>query len=1277
MSHKMIFHLILVLGLLCSSLPGGFASAQETEWPVETEVPGGLDEEQVLDGDWWAAIQEGILRQEYHITWQEGTYLTDLPAAYQAPNRAENLRSYFTPEGLVLIPREGYEGEDPLPWRWEASLVAWGREGGLVAVTPASLDVQENQITYTRPGNLLETYFNETEGLQQSFTLRDSPPGGQLGQPVQIQMALGGDLDQAQVEEGQQITFGNVSGTEGMRYGQLRAADASGRMLPVWLDLEGRTLSIWVEDSDAAYPITVLAGISGLNPDWSWAITFGQAGAEFGISVATAGDVDGDGYSDVIVGAYYYDGGYVKQGAAFLYYGSWEGLMPATSWIKIGNHANALFGRSVATAGDVNGDGYSDVIIGAPGHTDGEAAEGGMWVYHGSASGLGDAAAKYAQGNQMNASFGYSVATAGDVNGDGYSDVIVGAPLYSNLETQEGKVWVWHGSSSGLQSLNWSAESNQDLGFMGSSVATAGDVNRDGYADIVIGAYHYSAGELREGAAFIWLGSSNGVNNGAIGNPTNAHRHLQINQEFAHFGWSVSTAGDVNRDGFADVIVGAPDYTNGQDGEGGAWLYLGSDSGLNITASNQDEGNNAGAHFGYSVGTAGDVNGDGRSDVIVGAPHYTVSLNQQGRAFLWHGQDTAAGISITRNWDAAGEQAEANFGMSVFTAGDVNGDGYSDVIVGAPGHASRAGRAYVYHGRADTVSVSAGWTKRSNQAQALFGMSVGSAGDVNGDGFADVIVGAPRWDSGHTNEGAAWVYLGSATGLLTVPHWYKTSGQAGADYGISVGSAGDVNGDGYSDIIVGAPLWTNPEASEGAAFVYTGSSTGLDQTAGPLWAKASDQAGAQFGTSVSTAGDVNGDGYADIIVGAPYWQVSGSIRGAAWVYYGSPGGPHTTPDWYKAGGQADAQFGYSVASAGDVNGDSYSDVIIGSPLWEDDVVNEGRAVVYLGSRAGLRSEIHWQAEGNNFSAWMGYSVGTAGDVNGDGFADVIVGGPYYGDDGLEIEGKAWVFHGSATGLATSASWSREGGQNGVQYGYSVGTAGDVNGDGYADVIIGIRNYTAGEPYEGSASLYHGSRTGLRDTRAWSGESNQISAHYGTSVGTAGDVNGDGYAEVIIGAPNYNSSSELLDEGQAYLYYGNGGKGVNLQPVQKQYEGNPLAHLGITTQFDAFAIFMRVQSPFGSSNMDLEVEVRPLGVSFTGAPTGVRDYRYMPLNTYVGIPISYLVPGTAYHWRARWYYYPSTTPFMPASRWVTRPWNGWNEQDFRTSGNLLFLPLTTR
>jgi len=426
------------------------------------------------------------------------------------------------------------------------------------------------------------------------------------------------------------------------------------------------------------------------------------------------------------------------------------------------------------------------------------------------------------------------------------------------------------------------------------------------------------------------------------------------------------------------------------------------------------------------------------------------------------------------------------------------------------------------------------WLGEGNQEDADFGYSVGTAGDVNGDGYDDVIVGAIYYTNGQDAEGAAAVYYGSADGLSLVPNWLAEGDQADSRFGWSVGTAGDVNGDGYDDIIVGAPLYDRGQTDEGVAAVFYGSATGLSLV--PNWGDEGDQAGAEFGYSVGTAGDVNGDGYDDVIVGAPIYEDGQTREGAAAVYHGSAGGLAFLPGWLGEGDQVNAVFGYAVGTAGDVNGDGYADVIVSAPNYENGQANEGAAFVYHGSASGLSQLPAWMDEGDQVEAYLGDSVGTAVDVNGDGYDDVIVGASDY-DHGEVDEGVAVVYHGSAAGLSLVPNWLGESNQAFSGFGWSSGTAGDVNGDGYDDVIVGAPEYNHGQLYEGAAVVYLGSATGLSLVPNWGDEGDQIEAYLGDSVGTAGDVNGDGYSDVIVGAPGYDLGQ--LDEGVAAVYHGSG------------------------------------------------------------------------------------------------------------------------------------------
>ena len=294
---------------------------------------------------------------------------------------------------------------------------------------------------------------------------------------------------------------------------------------------------------------------------------FNQAGANFGTSVATAGDVNGDGYDEVIVGAPDYSNGQTVEGAAFVYYGPVAGVSTTASWIAEPNQPNALnslFGTSVATAGDVNGDGYADVIIGAPGYSGTKSKEGAAFVYHGSLNEGLTTVNWTVESNHTDASLGWSVATAGDVNGDGFDDVIVGAPWYSNGQTNEGAAFVYHGSfNKGLTTVNWTVESNQEGSFFGISVSTAGDVDADGFDEVIVGADWYDNGQEKEGAAFVYHGSASGLK-------TTSGWMGESNQENGYYGGSVATAGDVNKDGHSDVLIGAPWYDAGENYESGA-----------------------------------------------------------------------------------------------------------------------------------------------------------------------------------------------------------------------------------------------------------------------------------------------------------------------------------------------------------------------------------------------------------------------------------------------------------------------------------------------------------------------------------------------------------------------------------------------------------------------------------------------------------------------------------------------------------------------------------
>ncbi len=442
--------------------------------------------------------------------------------------------------------------------------------------------------------------------------------------------------------------------------------------------------------------------------------------------------------------------------------------------------------------------------------------------------------------------FGTSVARAGDVNADGFDDVIVGAPQFSVNSSPQGAAFVYHGRPFGMPSGSVTTADTQLTGGQagpefGYSVAGAGDVNGDGYDDVIVGAPLHDAGQGAWGAAFIFLGGPSGV---AAGNASGAATRLLANKLGA-FGWSVAGAGDVNGDGYDDVIVGAPKHSAGQPSEGVAFIYLGSAAGIPdggpLTASARIEGNDVGANLGVSVAGAGDVNGDGYDDVIVGSDFVTATVFDQGGAFVFLGSASgiASGSPATAAAALLSDQTQASFGFSVGSAGDVDGDGYDDVIVGAPLYdagTSNNGAAFIFEGSASGIASgdasSAATRLEGGVAGRLFGYAVDGIGDVNTDGFGDVIVGTP-WDE------RAFVYLGSASGIPSggvgsaAGQMKPTPSAVDADFGASVAGMGDVDGDGVDDVIVGGPAFPGT-GGVGRAFVFRSGSDAPESEPPPV-----------------------------------------------------------------------------------------------------------------------------------------------------------------------------------------------------------------------------------------------------------------------------------------------------------------------------------------------------------------------------------------------------------------------------------------------------------
>ncbi len=839
---------------------------------------------------------------------------------------------------------------------------------------------------------------------------------------------------------------------------------------------------------------------------------------------------------------------------------------------------------------------------------------------------------------------GFSVSSAGDANGDGFDDMLIGAYKADPNGGGSGETYLVYGVASGISTNLDLSTLDGSNGFVmngidagdrsGFSVSSAGDVNGDGFDDMLIGAYKADPNGGGSGETYLVYGAASGIPASLDLSSLDGSNGFMMNgiDTGDRSGVSVSSAGDVNNDGFDDMLIGANRADPNGNRSGETYLVYGAASGIPVSLdlSSLDGSNgfvmkgiDTGDRSGISVSSAGDVNGDGFDDTLIGANRADPNGNRSGETYLIYGAEKdpltssldLSTLNGSNGFVMNGIDNDDNSGFSVSSAGDVNSDGFDDMLIGAKNgdpNGSDSGETYLVYGgqtildafdladgvQDGTIELS-GVTEEISPPPTTFGAvlngidagdesgrSVSSAGDVNGDGYDDMLIGAWRADPNGSLSGETYLVYGAASGIpasldlssLDGSNGFVMNGIHGGDFsGHSVSSAGDVNGDGYDDMLIGAVLADPNGTDSGETYLVFGAALGIPASLDLSSLDGSNgfvmngiDPGDQSGGTVSSAGDVNGDGFDDMLIGAHLADPNGRDSGETYLVYGAASGIPASFDLSSLDGSngfvmngidaGDYSSSY-VSSAGDVNGDGYDDMLIGAWRADPNGHDSGETYLVYGAASGIPASLDLSSlDGSNGFVMngidagdqSGQSVSSAGDVNGDGYDDMLI-GAMFADPNGNRSGEIYLVYGAASGIPASLDLSTLDGSNGFimngidnddQSGTSVSSAGDVNGDGYDDMLIGARRADSNGRDSGETYLVYGAASGIPaslDLSTLDGTNgfvmNGIDAEdlSGVRVSSAGDVNSDGFDDMLIGAqladPNGSGS------GESYLVYG--------------------------------------------------------------------------------------------------------------------------------------------
>jgi len=910
-------------------------------------------------------------------------------------------------------------------------------------------------------------------------------------------------------------------------------------------------------------------GLNGMSADLA-------AGDKLGISVTAAGDINGDGIPDLAAGAYQNDDGGADAGAVWVLLMNSDGTV--NSAVELADGLNGMstdlaagdeFGRSVTPAGDIDGDGTPDLVASAPNN----AGDGAVWVLLMNSDGTVKTAVELADGlNGMSTDlaagdgFGKSITPAGDIDGDGTPDLAVGASKNDDGGADAGAVWVLLMNTNG--SVKTSVELADGLNGMsadlaaednfGNSIASAGDIDGDGVPDLAAGAYHNDDGVLNAGGVWVLLMNTNGTVKTAVELASGFNGMSSELNPWDAFGSSVTSLGDQDGNGVPDLAVGAYGNDDGADSSGAVWVLLLNADGTAKLATELASGKNGMSsdlayqdYIGSNIASPGDLDGDGHLDLLING----------------HLNDAAGGMWVLL----------MDFGNPC-TPGKDHSLLHGDNIVG--------GQLAVDlpTGSADfSAELASGLNGMSTDLAAgdLWGRSLISAGDIDGDGVLDLAAGAYGNDDGGADAGAVWVLLMNSDGSVKTAveladglNGMSADLEAGDWFGHSITPAGDLDGDGTPDLAAGASKNDDGGADAGAVWVLLMNTNGTVKTAVELadglnGMSADLAAGDGFGFSAAAAGDLDGDGVPDLMSGASGNDNGGADAGAVWVLLMNTNGTVKTAVELADGLNgmsvdlaAGDGFGFSAAAAGDLDGDGVPDLMSGAYGNDDGGADAGAVWVLLMNTNGTVKTAVELADGLNGMSTdlaagdgLGFSAAAVGDLDGDGTPDLAA-GAYQNDDGGADAGAVWVLLMNTNGtvktaveLADSKNGMGTDLTTGDGFGGSLAAAGDLDGDGVPDLMSGASGNDNGGSDAGAVWVLLMNTNGTVKTAVeladgLNGMSTDLAAGdgFGWSVTVPGDLDGDGTPDLAAGASGNDEGGS--DAGAVWM--------ISLSDVDRYY-----------------------------------------------------------------------------------------------------------------------------